>query len=70
MRGLFYGLVALACAAAAAEAARPDPASDCGSLMVGASVRTCRLADQPPRTTPLDRRVVDPATLLKEGLIR
>ena len=70
MRGVLYGLIVLVCAGSAAEAARPDPTLDCGSFMTwGPGGRTCRLSDQPPRTIPPDRRVIDPATLLKQGLI-
>jgi hypothetical protein len=70
MRGLLYGLIVLACAGSAAEAALPDPASGCGSLMtLENSGRACRLSDEPPRTTLRARRVIDPATLLKQGLI-
>jgi hypothetical protein len=70
MRGLLYGLIVLACAGSAAEAARPDPASDCGSLMTLENRgRACRMSDQPRRATVRARRVIDPATLLKHGLI-
>jgi hypothetical protein len=78
MRSLLCGVIALAWFATAAEAARPDVASDCAlftTLEFGSGqlleVRglACRASGQPPRVTVRERRVIDPALILRQGLI-
>jgi hypothetical protein len=78
MRALLWALVMHACAATAALAARPDPASDCASFTALQSsdgrlweVRglACRMAGQALRIEIRERRVTDPAQILKQGLI-
>ena len=74
MRGLLCGLFVLACAGSAVQAARPDLASDCALFAIFETGRpdgalACSRAGQPPRIAIRDRRAVDPATILKQGLI-
>jgi hypothetical protein len=76
MRGLICGLVILACAGSAAQAARPDPASDCGRSIwriSGLEAEARRLAacytGSQPRAVAQGRPVLDPAAALRQGLI-
>ena len=70
MHRLLYGLVIVACAAPAAEAARPNFGADCTLLAVQRENPglACRVSAQPPQAMA-HRRVVDPASVLKQGLI-
>jgi hypothetical protein len=75
MRRLLCSLIVLACAAPAAQAARPGPTSDCASFAPIGNLRppdgrfACHASGQAPRLAVPDGRVIDPAAALKQGLM-
>lgn len=78
MRALLWAVFAFSCSGTAAHAARPDPASDCAPFAALQSsdgrlseVRglACRTPGAAPRIEIRERRVIDPAQRLKQGLI-